>query len=152
MIPLRRAAQVLQRSAKLTKPLLEKTLADTMKLGAAMVKEYIGQEHPGYWRPLSDRRIAEKTKAGQVGRISDTDPLFATGDMRDSATFVVRGLVGSFGVTDPKGYIHEMGSGHVPPRPFIAPVSLEVSEILKVKLREAAKQLLTVTAGDVFDV
>lgn len=91
----------------------------TVEVGA---KAVIGHENNG-WAPLSARTVAEKQRLGFTGRISATDPLLRTGEMRDSISSYAVGSVGVVGSPLKKALWMEMGtvkpSGSVPPRSFL---------------------------------
>jgi len=85
-------------------------------------KEEIGVYQPAYgpfdaWAPL-----AESTKADRVRRgYSEDEPLLRSGQLRDSIQSEVQGLAAIVGTKSDIGLWQEVGTGHVPPRPFIGP-------------------------------
>ena len=85
-------------------------------------KALVGTEYPG-WPALADSTVAEKAARGQVGRISATDPLFATGELRGSIKHEVEGHTVIVGTPDQVGVYMEAGTSRVPPRPFLAPAA-----------------------------
>lgn len=95
--------------------------------GAALVehaKDAIGLEKEA-WPALAESTVEQKQRMGWTGRMSDTDPLFARGELRASIGFTAdqSGIV--LGSRDPIAPFHEYGTSRMPPRPFIAPTVLE---------------------------
>ena len=82
-------------------------------------KDLIGTEYAG-WPALADRTVAEKQAKGQTSRVSGTDPLLATGELRESIARHVDGHSVTVGTPDPVGVFHEFGTSRMPPRPFLA--------------------------------
>jgi phage gpG-like protein len=88
-------------------------------------KEEIGVYQPAYgpfdaWAPL-----AESTKADRVRRgYSEDEPLLRSGELRDSIQSEVMGLAAIVGTKSDIGLWQEVGTEHIPPRPFIGPVYL----------------------------
>lgn len=76
------------------------------------------------WPPLAPSTVAEKDRLGYTGRVSATDPLLRTGELRDSIESAVddRGVV--LGSTDPVMVFHELGTERMPPRPVLATTML----------------------------
>lgn len=85
-------------------------------------KEEIGVYQPAYgpfdaWAPL-----AESTKADRVRRgYAEDDPLLRTGKLRDSIESEVVRLAAIIGTKSDIGLWQEVGTSHIPPRPFIGP-------------------------------
>ncbi|WP_337021823.1 phage virion morphogenesis protein [Pantoea anthophila] len=85
-------------------------------------KEEIGIYQPAYgpfdaWAPL-----AESTKADRVRRgYSEDEPLLRSGELRDSIESEVVGLAAIVGTKSEIGLWQEVGTSHIPPRPFIGP-------------------------------
>jgi len=111
----------------------------------AKARSLIGQERPE-WPPLADVTVEEKTRLGYVGRVSATDPLLRTGEMRDSIEFEVLEAPGT-GVSvaiysnNEKAVIHELGGDYVPPRPFLATALHEELPLLSERFSLAAEQV-----------
>ena len=109
--------------------------------GAEMVdaaRAKIGTEAPD-WPALAPATIETKARRGQVGRVSPTDPLLASGELRDSFTAAVGNGVLIFGSTDPVARYHEHGTEHMPPRPVVAPIAAEAGPRITAAIREASK-------------
>jgi hypothetical protein len=123
-------------------------LEELMASGTAMSREMIGHERPE-WPPLAAKTIAEKTRHGFVGRVSATDPLLETGEMRDSIGFEAIWPQGAFGATDPKSVDHEFGTARIPPRPFIRPVAEEIAVVLAERLAKIGIGLVVPSTEDV---
>ena len=104
-------------------PSLEEAVFDVTLSAVNRSRELIGQENPE-WVALADLTVDYKKRHGYVNRISPTDPLLRTGDMRASIGGEVEGLVGIVGSTDRKAVVHELGGhvGHstIPARPFLS--------------------------------
>ncbi len=79
----------------------------------------IGTE-PDAWRALADATIAEKQRLGYTGRVSATDPLLREGTLRDSIGFTADQAGVTLGSTDPVAVYQELGTGRIPPRPFLS--------------------------------
>lgn len=78
----------------------------------------IGTEREG-WAALAESTVKQKQAKGQTGRVSATDPLLATGELRDSVSSRVDGHTVTLGSTDPVAPFQEFGTSRIPPRPFI---------------------------------
>jgi phage gpG-like protein len=85
------------------------------RLIAARAKNLIGHEH-AFWPPLAESTLAQKAA---------NTPLLESGELRDSIEWSAphhEGFgetVGYVGSNNPKAAWHEMGTKHIPPRPFI---------------------------------
>lgn len=85
-------------------------------------KEEIGVYQPAYgpfdaWAPL-----AESTKADRVRKgYTEDDPLLRSGELRDSIQSEVVGLAAIVGTKSEIGFWQEVGTSHIPPRPFMGP-------------------------------
>jgi phage gpG-like protein len=122
MISFKQFAAKMERSAGESLMEIEAGVLAVTVATAAAAKDLVGRENPE-WPPLSPYTISEKTLHGYVGRISATDPLYRTGEMRDSIEGVSEGLTGVVGSADKVALWQEMGTlrptGSVPPRPFL---------------------------------
>lgn len=90
----------------------------------AEARKKIGLENEG-WAPLAPSTIERKTAAGHVGRISATDPLFATGELRASLSHEVKDRAVYIGTPDHVGVYQEIGTSRIPPRPFLSAAAHE---------------------------
>jgi len=111
----------------------------------AKARSLIGQERPE-WLALADITIEEKTRLGYVGRVSATDPLLRTGEMRDSIEFEVledpgTGVSVAIYSNDEKAVIHELGGGYIPPRPFLATAMRQELPLLSERFSLAAERV-----------
>lgn len=91
--------------------------------GRVLVREtkaIIGTERDE-WPALAESTVAQKQARGQTGRVSATDPLLATGAMRDTIDATVDQTGVTLGSTSPLAPFHEFGTGRIPARPFIGP-------------------------------
>jgi len=85
-------------------------------------KALVGTEDPA-WPGLAESTIAFKERQGYTGRVSGTDPLLRTGQLRDSIEHRVDGLTAHIGTDDEAAAVHEDGNDHVPPRPIFGLVA-----------------------------
>ena len=112
------------------------------KLIEQEAKDLIGTEYAG-WAVLAERTVSEKEAKGQTGRISGTDPLFATGEMRATISHHVEGHTALIGSPDQVAVYQEMGTngssrgGPIPPRPFLAPAAFRKGEAAAKAIGEA---------------
>lgn len=68
-------------------------------------------------------------------------PLLRTGELRNSITFIVEGLILAVGSTDKVAAYQEQGTSHIPPRPFLRPSVIEALPLAEAKLSETAVKL-----------
>jgi hypothetical protein len=120
-------------------------LKETLAAVTVEARSYIGHEMP-QWAPLAPSTIAEKSRLGYTGRLSATDPLLRTGEMRDSIENTQAGLEGVVGSNDPVALWMEMGThrsgGAIPPRPFLALAASRSGPVMEVFFGRAASRLL----------
>ena len=95
-------------------------LQEAGQLFEATAKDMIGEEIPR-WADLAESTVEEKQRLGFVGRVSATDPLLRTGELRSSIHASVEGNRVVLGSTDPVAEYQEWGTSRMPPRPFIGP-------------------------------
>ncbi len=121
-----------------------------MKAGALSVqaeaKERIGhyQAEMGpfpEWPLLASSTVAEKRSLGYADAGND-NPLLRTGDMRDSiyawatpAAFIV-------GSHDPIALYQEMGTEHIPPRPFLGPALYKMTPYILTVMGKAVESTI----------
>ncbi len=102
-----------------------------LERGAVLIqeeaKDLIGQEYAG-WPALAASTVALKEARGQTDRISATDPLFATGELRATISHTIEGRTAIIGTPDQVGVYMERGTSRVPPRPFLAPAAYRKGE------------------------
>ena len=80
-------------------------------------------------------RMAAKVREGlsnPPGGAGHDEPWLRSGALRDSVGAEANGLQAAVGSSDPAAVPQEMGTAHMPPRPFLAPVAAEMG-------REAAQ-------------
>ena len=82
-------------------------------------KDLIGTEDES-WAPLAESTVSRKSAKGQTGRISATDPLYATGALLISIEHSVEGYVVVVGTHDEIGVYQEFGTERITPRPFLS--------------------------------
>ena len=93
----------------------------------AEAKAIIGQELQ-QWPALADSTVAQKAARGQTGRVSSTDPLFATGELRATISHQIEGNVAVIGTPDEVGVYQEVGTDRIPPRPFLSTAAFRKGE------------------------
>ncbi len=82
-------------------------------------KAMIGTEYAG-WPALADSTVERKAAKGQTGRVSGTDPLLTTGELRATIGHQVHENTAIIGTPDEVGVYMEVGTSRVPPRPFLS--------------------------------
>lgn len=85
-------------------------------------KEEIGVYQPAYgpfdaWAPLAESTKADRIRSGYT----EDDPLLRSGELRDSIESQIVGLAAIVGTKSEIGLWQEIGTSHIPPRPFIGP-------------------------------
>ncbi len=121
------AARALERLAVTLPPAIDAQLTAAGEQIVNAIRTRIGQERPE-WPPLTPATIAAKAHAGQLGRVSPTDPLLATGELRDSYSATVENGTLIVGSSDPVAAYHEHGTARMPPRPVLAPIAAELAQ------------------------
>jgi len=81
-------------------------------------QKMIGEEM-SEWPALAASTIEEKERLGYTGRVSATDPLLRTGELRTSISATVDQSGVTLGSTDPIAPYQEHGTSKMPARPFI---------------------------------
>ncbi len=150
MLSFEQFADMMQRNATESVPGAEAAVLSTVVAVATIAKGLIGHENPE-WAPLAPRTIAEKASQGYTGRISATDPLYRTGEMRESIEAVAEGLNGIVGSHDRVALWQEMGTlrptGSIPPRPFLGLAMSRVYPIADKLFGELGVRLTTPKGG-----
>jgi phage gpG-like protein len=72
------------------------------------------------WAPLTESTKDDRVRQG----FSEDEPLLRTGDLRDSISHEVRGHEAAIGSTSDIAVYQELGTGRIPPRPFLGPASV----------------------------
>ncbi|MDJ0474339.1 hypothetical protein QNA27_11790 [Pantoea eucalypti] len=85
-------------------------------------KEEIGVYQPAYgpfepWAPLAESTKADRVRQGY----SEDEPLLRSGELRESIQSEIVGLAAIVGTKSDIGFWQEVGTCHIPPRPFIGP-------------------------------
>ncbi|MBB1228211.1 hypothetical protein [Pantoea pleuroti] len=85
-------------------------------------KKEIGVYQPAYgpfdaWAPLAESTKHDRVRQGY----SEDEPLLRSGELRDSIESEVVGLAAIVGTKSEIGLWQEVGTTHIPPRPFIGP-------------------------------
>ncbi len=117
----------------------EATVVKGCRLIQRKAKAMIGTPQPGLWPPLQPATIERK-------RRGDT-PLLETGELRASIEMTApvhegKEVVGYVGTNNFKGPIHEFGTAHIPPRPFLSSAAAAVEhEIVEIAHREVGKAI-----------
>ena len=89
-------------------------------------KEEIGVYQPAYgpfdgWAPLAESTKIDRVRQGY----SEDEPLLRSGELRDSIESEVVGLAAIVGTKSDIGLWQEVGTEHIPPRPFIGPAYVQ---------------------------
>jgi hypothetical protein len=146
MLSFKQFSNLMERAVGESRTGVTTALRSVVESVALEAKSYIGHEMPG-WAPLADSTIAEKQKLGYFGRISATDPLLRTGEMRESIGFYAVGSVGAVGSTSKIAFWQEFGTlkptGSIPPRPFIGLAASRSGPQLELFFGQLAVSLLT---------
>lgn len=85
-------------------------------------KDEIGVYQPAVgpfeaWAPLAESTKADRVRSGYT----EDDPLERSGELKNSIESEVVGLAGIVGTKNEIGLWQEIGTDHIPPRPFIGP-------------------------------
>ncbi|TPE14900.1 hypothetical protein FJP62_14310 [Pantoea vagans] len=104
-------------------------------------KEEIGIYQPAYgpfdaWAPLAESTKADRVRQGY----SEDEPLLRSGELRDSIGSEVVGLAAIVGTKSEIGLWQEVGTAHIPPRPFIGPAYVRKIDLLLVAMGRALSQ------------
>ncbi|WP_039661532.1 MULTISPECIES: hypothetical protein [Pantoea] len=104
-------------------------------------KEEIGVYQPAYgpfepWAPLAESTKADRIRQGY----SEDEPLLRSGELRDSIQSEVVGLAAIVGTKSEIGLWQEVGTEHIPPRPFIGPAYLRKIDPLMESVGMAISQ------------
>lgn len=116
---------------------------------AEAARAMVGQEQHGEavtWAPLAAKTVETKRERGQVGRVSATDPLLATGAMRASIRATAEGdraTVGGNGVLAR----HEQGTRHMPARPVLAPAAVQHGEAVAQAVADGIADAIRAALG-----
>lgn len=94
-------------------------------------KEEIGMYQPAFgpfeaWAPLAESTKADRVRLGY----SEDEPLLRTGELRDSIESEVVGLAAIVGTKSEIGLWQEVGTDRIPPRPFIGPAYVRITDSL----------------------
>jgi hypothetical protein len=104
---------------------------------AKQAKAQIGKQHEE-WPPLAPSTLAKK---------SANTPLLETGELRDSIEWQVHGhgnhVEGEVGSNLDRAVWHELGTNHVPPRPFLVPSAI----VCAPKIAKMAARMVVSTLG-----
>lgn len=111
-------------------------------------KGLIGTEDQA-WAPLADSTVEEKQRLGYVGKVSATDPLLRTGELRASIQVgEVTPEHVTVGSDDPIAAYQEFGTTKIPPRPFIGTALFREEHKIEAEIGEAiAHSLRGLTHG-----
>lgn len=124
MTPLADVIVALKTSQRDVEPGMLRVVGELMEENATLSKDMIGHELP-IWPPLAPSTVVEKERLGYTGRVSATDPLLRTGQLKDSIEPVVHAglgeVTGEVGTDVRYAADLEMGTSRMPPRPFLSP-------------------------------
>jgi phage gpG-like protein len=117
-----------------TKEVEHAIVARACEMVCAEAKRVIGEGYPE-WPALSPETLAHKMGAG---------PLLETGEMRASIEWNASGNEGYVGSNNDKALWHELGTSHIPPRPFLMGAAIRMEPLIHAM---AAKAVMAVLAG-----
>ena len=104
----------------------------------AMARDMIGRDTNYGWAPLAPSTLADKERKGYPV----PSPLLRTGELRDSIEAEAELLTAIVGSKDKRALYQEMGTRHIPPRPFIMPSAIKAGEALGEAVAKVAGKLL----------
>lgn len=109
-------------------------LTDAAKLVEEQAKAEIGTYQPAVGPFAAWPELADSTKEDRASKgYPENEPLLRTGDLRDSISHEVHGLEAIIGSTEDVALYHELGTQHIPPRPFLGTAALfKEKEIVKL--------------------
>jgi HK97 gp10 family phage protein len=133
--------QALSAQIKTVRPRLEVGLEKVGELASTMAAAYIGTYQTG-WPQLAESTIKEKAAAG----FEVPDPLLRTGEMRDSIKHEVDPILLEVvvGSNDKRALWQEMGTVHIPPRPFLG---LAMAQSQPYAIETFGKIAMTILTG-----
>jgi phage gpG-like protein len=104
-------------------------------------KEEIGVYQPAYgpfdaWAPLAESTKIDRVRQGY----SEDEPLLRSGELRDSIESEVVGLAAIVGTKSDIGLWQEVGTEHIPPRPFIGPAYVRKIDPFMESIEQAISQ------------
>ena len=113
---------LLEADLRLTELAIVETAAQMIEERA---KNAIGTYEFG-WPQLAESTQEERVREGYTAN----DPLKRTGHLKNSIGHYVQhegiyNVVGYVGTDDPNGKYHELGTGRIPPRPFLGPATMQ---------------------------
>lgn len=120
-------------------------LAKISKMMEKEAKSMFGREDNGgqgpfrAWAPLSSDTVESKQKKGQTGRISRTDPLFASGSLRESVQSSSDSTKAVVGSNHKLIKYHEFGTKNMPPR---STIGLSLARVAPEAVEVAADHIL----------
>lgn len=139
-------AVFLRAAAEQVEPELRVALAATTVAAAESAKGYIGEYQAAAgpvpaWPPLAESTVTQKIRLGYA---PPDNPLLRTGEMRDSITTEIEGLVGAVGSDSKIALYQEMGTSKMPPRPFLARAVWEHIPTLQNEMEEVVVRIFSV--------
>ena len=108
-------------------------LEEAAKIVEAEAKRRIGRDDNG-WPPLAQATIDYKSEHGFTGRVSATDPVLRTGELRDSIEHTVGELEAVVGTDNDHAIYQELGTSKAPPRPFLGPAAIAKSDEIALEI------------------
>jgi phage gpG-like protein len=109
-------------------------IARACEMVAAEAKRVIGEGYPE-WPALAPETLARKMM---------NTPLLETGELRASIEWNSEGNEGYVGSNNDKAVWHELGTSHIPPRPFLMGAAMRMEPLIHAM---AAKAVMAVLAG-----
>lgn len=118
---------------------LHKGMEDVGAVIERRAKEEIGEYQPAVGPFQAWPELAEVTKEDRLRLgFSENDPLFRTGELRDSLSHEAHGLEVAIGSTNETMVYHEFGTPKMPPRPVLGTAAFSSKEKVMAILGRAA--------------
>ena len=136
MTPSQFAAHLAGAAAR-SKTLEHQLLQRVGELVEERAKSYLGHEQDG-WPALAESTIADKERHGYP----TPSPLLRDGELRDSVHHAVDGHRVVIGSTSEIAVYQELGTEHIPPRPFLARSALESEPEIRRMAAELGKRII----------
>ncbi len=109
------SARVLPRELEVRFKMVVEDIKETAKEELGVYQPAVGSFNA--WAVLTDATQSGRSRLGYT----PNDPLLRSGELRESIESEVVGLAAIVGTKDIKGLWQEVGTVHIPPRPFIGP-------------------------------
>jgi phage gpG-like protein len=124
------AAHLLTREA-----LIAESIHNGLKIVATKIEETAKEEIGTYQAEVGPfpawASLADSTKADRVAQgYAEDEPLLREGDLRESIHHDVAGLEAVIGSDSDIALYQELGTAHIPPRPFLGPAAIHNEKVM----------------------